>query len=120
MSESKILYQKADGGSMQQDLVDIEIAKQMSAVLQQHYPGHSWGVNVNTAGGVATIMNLKLSGQWGFLLHLNAFSASEYNRRVIMAAGELLEHYNLSRGRFRASEIDALPVNSLGNAEFSI
>lgn len=120
MSEPIILYQNADGGSMQQDLADIALAKQMSEVLQRHYPGHSWGVNVNGAGGVATIMNMKLSGQWGFLLHLNSFSASEYDKRVVMAAGELLEHYNLSRGRFKAAELNVLQMDKLGNPEFSV
>jgi hypothetical protein len=119
VSETHILYAKADGQSMQQNLADIELAKSMSAVLQRHYPGHSWAVNVDGAQGVATIKNFRLSGNWGFLLHLKQFSASEYEKRVVMAAGELLERYALSRGRFRQQELESVAVDGLGNAEFA-
>lgn len=118
MSDATILYAKADGPSMQQNLRDIELAKAMSEVLQHHYPGHSWGVNVDGAQGIATIKNFRLSGNWGFVLHLKQFSSSEYARRVVMAAGELLERYRLSRGHFRQAEFDALRVDGLGNPEF--
>lgn len=118
MSESKILYANADGSSMQQNLVDIELAKRMSEILQRHYPGHSWGVNVDSRNKVATIKNFRLSGNWGFLLHLNpTYSASEYDVRVMRAAGELLERYRLSRGKFRQHELDALRVDAVGNTE---
>lgn len=117
-SDARVLYVNADGASMRQNLADIELAKRMSEVLQRHYPGHSWGVNVDGAGGVATIKNFRLSGNWGFVLHLEMFSASELDRRVVMAAGELLERYRLSRGRFRQAELDAVPVDGLGHAEF--
>lgn len=119
MSDSQVLYVNADGASMQQDLADITLAKRMSEVLQRHYPGHSWGVNVDSAGGVATIKNFRLSGNWGFLLKLrDAASASEYDREVMLAAGELLERYRLSRGRFVRSELESLAVDAAGNAEF--
>lgn len=119
MSEPTILYAKADGPTMRQNLADIELAKQTSELLQKHYPGHSWGVHVDSAQGVATIKNFRLSGNWGFVLHLSQFSASEYGKRVVMAAGELLERYNLSRGRFRQAEFDGLAVDGMGNPEFA-
>lgn len=114
----QILYASADGQSMKQNLADIELAGRMSEVLHRHYPGHSWAVNVDSAGKVATIKNFRLSGNWGFLLKLEAtFSASEYDRRVVMAAGELLERYHLSRGKFRQSEYRDLKTDSHGNPE---
>jgi hypothetical protein len=115
---SEILYQNADGSSMQQNLADIDRAKAISEVLQRHYPGHHWAVNVNGEGGVATIKNFSLSGDWGFLLMLSAFSASELDKRVVMAGGELLERYNLSRGRRIEAEMNAVRFDRLGNAEF--
>lgn len=119
MSNPILLYAKAEGDDAQQALRDIELAKELSGVLQKHYPGHLWAVNVDGAQGVATIKNFKLSGDWGFLLHLNLFSASEYERRIVMAAGELLERYNLSRGFFRQGEYDSLRHDPLGRLEFS-
>ena len=55
------------------ELADLEIAKQMTVVLDRHYPGHMWAVNVDSAGGVATVKNFRLSGQWGFVLKLGRF-----------------------------------------------
>lgn len=118
MSEPIVLYAKADGPTMSQNLADIELAKLTSDLLQKHYPGHSWGVNVDNAQGMATIKNFRLSGDWGFVLHMAQFSASEYGKRVVMAAGELLERYHLSRGRFVQREFDGLRVDGMGNAEF--
>lgn len=117
--DTQILYAKADGTTMQQNLADIEEAKRMSAVLQWHYPNHSWAVNVDSSQGIATIKNFRLSGNWGFLMKLKTFfSASEIDRQVVMAAGELLERYNLSRGAFRQHELDSLKANSMGELEF--
>jgi len=118
-SNPTILYANADGPSMRQNLADMELAQRMSEVLQRHYPGHSWGVNVDGLAGIATVKNFRLSGNWGFVLKLDqTFSSSEYDRRVVMAAGELLERYNLSRGGFRQSEYRTLKMDAMGNAEF--
>lgn len=117
---SEILYVNADGQSMQRNLADIDTAKRMSEVLQKHYPGHLWGVHVDSEQGVATIKNFRLSGNWGFLLHLGAFSVSEQDRQVVMAAGEMLERYRLSRGEARRHELDELKTDSLGQVEFCV
>jgi hypothetical protein len=104
---------------MRQNLLDIELAKRMSEVLQRHYPDHSWGVNVDGAGGIATIKNFRLSGNWGFLLKLvDTYSSSEYDKQVVMGAGELLERYNLSRGRFVEKELNDIKLDGYGNPEF--
>lgn len=109
---SEILYQKVEGATGK-ELADIELAKQIAAVLDKHYPGHMWAVNVDSAGGIATVKNLRLSGNWGFVLKLvDTYSGSEFARRVMLAGGELLERFRLHTGRFRQNEYDKLPVHS--------
>lgn len=103
------------------ELADLEIAKQMTVVLDKHYPGHMWAVNVDSAGGVATVKNFRLSGQWGFVLKLGVtYSGSEFDRRVMLAGGELLERYKLHRGRFHEREYSQLPVNAGRQHEVSL
>jgi hypothetical protein len=92
---------------------DETLAKNIAEVLDKKYPGHLWGVNVDGRNGVAQIMNLALSGRWGFIVKLREID-TEY--KVIMrAGGELLERYNLSRGRLDEQEYQLLERDVFGN-----
>ena len=46
------------------------LVKRTAETLHKHYPGHLWAVNINEEGGIMTVMNLALSGKWGFMLKL--------------------------------------------------
>lgn len=117
---SEILYQSVDGATGR-ELADIGIAKQIADVLDRHYPGHMWAVNVDSFGGIATVKNLRLSGNWGFVLKLvDTFSGSELDRRIMLAGGELLERYRLHRGAFNQNSYDQLPVTTARNFEVSL
>lgn len=95
---------------------DLLIAKEMADALHTAYPGHLWAVQVQGDQGVATVRNLALVGNWGFILHLpTIYSASEYKKRVVRGGGEILERYRLRRGRADFDAIDALPTDRLGN-----
>lgn len=77
---------------------DYVMAKNMAEMLHRHYPGHLWAVTCDGDKGIATIRNLMLSGDWGFILKLPLiYSASEWDKRVIMAGGEVLERYRIAR-----------------------
>jgi hypothetical protein len=100
---------------------ELTLAKQMADALHRTYPGHLWAVDVNERAGMANIRNLYLSGNWGFRLKVAQtahFSASDFERRVILAGGELLERYRVSRARMSPGRlvdaIDQLPVNFAG------
>ena len=80
---------------------DMDEAKRIHDKLTKHYPGHMWAVNVNQ--GVAFIKNLMLSGNWGFIIKLKDID-NDY-KKVIQAGGEILERYNVSRGRLKEQEI---------------
>ncbi|THF55925.1 hypothetical protein [Pseudothauera rhizosphaerae] len=101
----------------QLDANDLVTAKHMADTLHRHYPGHLWAVTCDGSKGVATIRNLMLSGNMGYTLHLpRIYSASEWDKRVLMAGGEILERYRVMRASLdRAhSQIMTLPTDFAG------
>jgi hypothetical protein len=94
---------------------DFLMAKTAAEVLTREYPGWMWGVNVDGAQGVATIRNFNLSGQYGYLLKLNAiYSASSFEKDVLRAGGEILERYNQKVGKFDAQRWSELMLDARG------
>lgn len=73
------------------------LGRNLIARLDFAYPafrGH-WCVNVNEIGGTVEVTNSLLSGRMGFLLHITKLDAE--GRKIVRAAGELLERYRVSR-----------------------
>lgn len=85
----------------------VILAKNVAEVLHKTYPGHLWAVTVDEDGGVLVVKNLYLSGDWGYVRHLNKLpnGGEALKKLIIRDAGELLERYNLSRGGVRIDEI---------------
>lgn len=79
---------------------DVRLSRQIGEVLEKHYPGYMWAVHANTEGGVADIHNLALHGLWGFRLKLSKVMSDPSLKCVVDAGGELLERYNMKRGKF--------------------
>lgn len=97
------------------NLLDLETSKWLAEALHEAYPGHLWAVTCEGEKGIATVRNLALAGSYGFVLHLaNFYSGSELKRAAIMAGGEVLERYKVSRGRACADEIASLPTDFAG------
>ncbi|MGW8182003.1 MAG: hypothetical protein ACWGQW_25015 [bacterium] len=96
--------------------LDFDMSKKIAELLHKNYPGHLWAVTVQSDQGIATVRNLYLSGNWGFLLKLrDIVSHKELNLHVVLAGGELLERYRLKRGKFNVDEYLSLPTNFAGN-----
>jgi hypothetical protein len=94
---------------------DYVIAKNMAELLHRHYPLHLWAVTVQGDQGIATVRNLSLSGQWGFVIKLgDIFSATDMDKKVLMAGGEVLERYKVKRGRADPEELRYLPTDFAG------
>ncbi|RLD78860.1 MAG: hypothetical protein DRJ15_10665 [Bacteroidetes bacterium] len=85
-------------------------AKNIGEHLLKHYPGHLWAVQVYQ--GLVIIKNLALSGNWGFVLHQDKMDND--GKDIVRSAGELLERYNLSRGRLIENQIGDLKRNYKG------
>jgi hypothetical protein len=95
---------------------DYVMSMNMANTLHQHYPGHLWAVTCDGTKGIATVRNLGLSGKWGFVLKLKDHStASDWDKRIVRAGGELLERYRLTRGKLRIDEYGALNTDFSGN-----
>lgn len=95
---------------------DYVMAMNMANILHKHYPGHLWAVTCQGDQGIATVRNLALSGKWGFLLKLkDIYSASSWDKKLVMAAGELLERYRLSRGKLNINQYAGLATDFSGN-----
>ena len=81
------------------------LVKRVAETLHKHYPGHLWAVNIDEEGGVVTVMNLALSGKWGFLLKLRVVQEDPDLKCVMRAGGELLERYRLRRGSYQQGSL---------------
>ena len=95
---------------------DVLLAKNAAAILDKHYPGHLWGINVDGAGGVMQVFNLALSGRWGFILKLDKIDPEL--KAVMRAGGELLERYRLKRGGLVLDNVLSLDRDFAGNKVF--
>lgn len=89
--------------------LDVNMARDMAETLHAAYPGHLWAVTCEGDKGIATVRNLALAGNWGFVLKLKEIStASDWKRKVIQAGGELLERFRLRRGEADSAAIASL------------
>lgn len=94
---------------------DLILAKQMADTLHKHYPGHLWAVTCDGQKGIATVRNLALSGNYGFIIKLrDHYSASNFEREVMRAGGELLERYRQRPGRANQARLAEIPMDFAG------
>jgi len=96
----------------------VTLAKNVAETLNKHYPGHLWGVNVNEAGGIVTVYNLSLSGNWGFVLHIKDLAIADDMKKVMRAGGEILERYRLRRGAQVEGALHDIKTDLVGNKVF--
>ena len=98
-----------------QNAMDIAMAKQIAEALDAAYPGHLWAINVMGDQGVVTIHNMMLSAKYGYTLHLDKrYSASEMVTAAKRAAGEILERYNVARGRINHDHMASMKTDFAG------
>lgn len=82
--------------------VNDRTAREIWRVLQAHYPGHPWGVAVNTKQGIAQIF-LPTFTNWSFNIRLAHLHGDPGMRVVVAGAGEMLERYRMPRSGFDVS-----------------
>lgn len=75
------------------------IAKQIGTDLVKHYPNRQWLVDVDSRNGVIVISCPSLSKTKGYRLHIRRDTIAELLPRCRRAAGEILERFNVTRGR---------------------
>lgn len=101
--------------SPEQHIKEYKLSGVIADILLKHYQDHLWGVHVDMRGGVVQVTNMRLSGRWGFILHLDKVLLDPTNKIIINAGGELLERYRLSRGKFSESQYQQLNTDTIGD-----
>ena len=91
-------------------LNDHTLAKNVAETLEKKYPGWFWAVNV--MDGIVTVKSLRLSGNWGFVMHADKID-NDY-KMVVMAGGEILERFKQQRGKFNNTLYNDLSMNNKG------
>lgn len=91
---------------------DEILAKRCADMLNRHFPGHLWAVNVNATetGGVVIIKNFSISFRYGYTLHIEKLDPEL--KKVLRAGGEILERAKMRRGYWngeKATYVDGLP-----------
>jgi len=89
---------------------DFSLAKNVAEKLEEKYPGWLWAVHV--MDGVVGVKSMRLSGNWGFILHANKID-NDY-KAVVNAGGEILERYHQSRGKFDQVKYADLAMDDKG------
>ena len=98
-------------------VAELYLARRITEVLQKHYRGHLWGVNVRRS--VATIHNFSLSGNYGYVLHVEKIKGEDdLKRGVVRAGGEILERYRLERGMVNGDQLRGLKRDFAGRPIF--
>ena len=80
------------------------VAKEGMNLLQLHYPGHLWAIQINVFGRMFNIFNHALHDMWGYTIRADEVEHEPTRRRFVTAGGELLERFGLRRGRFNIDE----------------
>ena len=87
------------------DAMDLALAKEIAAKLLEVYPGYGWVIDVDSRNGIATILcgqvqnALCTNFPYKFIIKLDQLASQKITvKKVIMAAGEILERANLPRG----------------------
>jgi len=89
---------------------DYTLAKNVAEKLEEKYPGWLWAVHV--MDGVVGVKSMRLSGQWGFILHADKID-NDY-KSVVNAGGEILERYRQNRGKFNQTKYEDLEMDHSG------
>ena len=80
---------------------DLALTKRMAEVLERHYPGHPWMVQVSHAQGVAYVkLPILMKRNQAYILHIDRMAMDPSLRCVMRAGGELLEKYSVPRSQF--------------------
>ena len=96
---------------------DHTVAKNVAEHLEKKYPGWLWAVHV--MDGVVGVKSMRLSGNWGFILHEDKID-NDY-KSVTKAGGEILERYRQSTNGFNQTKYNDLVMDHSGqlNGDFS-
>lgn len=93
--KSRVRYLADLSTSRRPTAADMEAASKILRVLNDHYPGHDWMIEVDATEGWAKIGILMLLGpNWTMFLKFEDWTEA----RVMKLGGEILERFKIKRG----------------------
>ena len=75
------------------------LCRSIGSTLKKHYPNRAWYVDLSLSGGVAKILCPSISMLNGYTVHIHNKTNDQIEKAVIMAGGQILEMFKLSRER---------------------
>jgi hypothetical protein len=84
--------------------VEIRWCKRIAGVLEQHYPGYPWFVEVDLKQGIAKVTLPIVFKNRVYVLHLSKIDAS--GRSIVRAGGEMLERIDCGRARIDSDSFE--------------
>lgn len=88
--------------------LECGLAENTLRVLTRHYPGFTWGVDIN--GGVISIKVREFVTDMGYRLYILNCN----DKAVMMAGGELLERYYQARRKKDREKVREIPRDFRG------
>lgn len=79
---------------------DVLLTSRIAAVIEKHYAGHPWMIEVSHAQRCAFISIPLFMGATKWVLHIDKLSTDPGLRAVVRACGEILERYKIPRQSF--------------------
>lgn len=82
--------------------VDLELGRRVLEVLNEHYPGWVWLVDVPPKQNIVVVRNYDCDprGKYGIVFHKDRLNGSDMRLKVMMAGGEFLERYKVVRAGY--------------------
>jgi len=105
----------ADGEEAAKAIKADALCRRIGMVLQKHYPGIRWYVDVNIDGGVSGIRCADVAMSFGYVLHLRC-SEIELEHQAVKAGGEILERFAISRDKQAVRDVSHIAKNGRGDA----
>lgn len=90
------------------------VAKDGMRILQKHYPGHMWAIQINERGRMFNVFNHALHDVWGYTIRADEVEHDPKRRKFLVAGGEILERFCLRPGKFDVHAYAALPKDIKG------
>lgn len=97
------------------DLRDFELSQCIAVKLNEHYPGHMWGVVAVHKTGIVQILLCAANMKYGMELHISDINSDPTLKGVVIAGGEILERNGLARGKFNEDDWRSAPRDFTGN-----
>lgn len=73
------------------------LAKDGMALLEKHYPGWRWAIQINRFGRMMNIFNLDLHDAWAYTIRIMEIEHDPTRHVFLIAGGEILERFGFER-----------------------